>query len=160
MVAGNAGPMTFTGTCTCTGEVAVIDPGPDHPDRIAALLATLRGETITCHLHAQRSFLGSPRAKGRDGSEDRWLRATSFSAPNNWQCGLCRQRFRLRAGCDPARRQCDREEKFLASLCRDGRPRDKPSSLRLAARKRAVFARSFHDLVDRCRDTPDGAMRP
>jgi glyoxylase-like metal-dependent hydrolase (beta-lactamase superfamily II) len=62
MVAGNAGPMTFTGTCTYvvgTGEVAVIDPGPDRPDHIAALLAALRGETITTilvtHTHKDHS---------------------------------------------------------------------------------------------------------
>jgi hypothetical protein len=46
MVAGNSGPMTFTGTCTYvigTGKVAIIDPGPDRTDHINALLAALRG---------------------------------------------------------------------------------------------------------------------
>ncbi|MGH6852281.1 MAG: MBL fold metallo-hydrolase, partial [Methylocella sp.] len=59
---GNAGPMTFTGTCTYvlgTGAVAVIDPGPDRPDHIAALLAALRGQTITMivvtHTHKDHS---------------------------------------------------------------------------------------------------------
>ena len=54
MVAGNAGPMTFTGTCTYvvgTGEVAV------RP--YSALLAALRGETVTTilvsHTHIDRS---------------------------------------------------------------------------------------------------------
>jgi glyoxylase-like metal-dependent hydrolase (beta-lactamase superfamily II) len=49
MVAGNAGPMTFAGTCTYvvgTGNVAIIDPGPDKKDHIAALLEALRHETI------------------------------------------------------------------------------------------------------------------
>lgn len=62
MVAGNSGPMTFTGTCTYvvgTGEVAIIDPGPDGPDHIAALLAALRGETIATilvtHTHKDHS---------------------------------------------------------------------------------------------------------
>jgi glyoxylase-like metal-dependent hydrolase (beta-lactamase superfamily II) len=62
MVAGNAGPMTFTGTCTYvvgTGEVAIIDPGPDLPDHMIALLAALRGETITAivvtHTHKDHS---------------------------------------------------------------------------------------------------------
>lgn len=62
MVAGNAGPMTFTGTCTYvvgTGEVVVIDPGPDKKDHMTALLKALRGETITSilvtHTHKDHS---------------------------------------------------------------------------------------------------------
>jgi len=62
MVAGNAGPMTFTGTCTYvvgTGHVAVVDPGPEAYDHIAALLEALRGETITAilvtHTHKDHS---------------------------------------------------------------------------------------------------------
>lgn len=50
MVAGNPGPMTFTGTCTYVvgrGEVAVIDPGPDLPQHVAALLHALRHETVS-----------------------------------------------------------------------------------------------------------------
>ena len=62
MVAGNAGPMTFTGTCTYvvgSGQVAVIDPGPDKQEHIAALLDALRGESITTiivtHTHRDHS---------------------------------------------------------------------------------------------------------
>lgn len=50
MVAGNPGPMTFTGTCTYVvghGEVAIIDPGPDLPGHVAALLDALRHETVS-----------------------------------------------------------------------------------------------------------------
>lgn len=53
MVAGNAGPMTFTGTCTYvvgTGRVAVVDPGPEANGHIDMLLEALRGETITAVL--------------------------------------------------------------------------------------------------------------
>lgn len=34
IIAGNSGPMTFTGTCSYIvgrGTVAIIDPGPDDP---------------------------------------------------------------------------------------------------------------------------------
>ncbi len=62
MVAGNAGPMTFTGTCTYvigTGRVAVVDPGPEATGHIAALVEALRGETITAilvtHTHKDHS---------------------------------------------------------------------------------------------------------
>lgn len=62
MVAGNAGPMTFTGTCAYVvgnGRVAIIDPGPDEAAHIAALLDALRGETIiailTTHTHRDHS---------------------------------------------------------------------------------------------------------
>jgi glyoxylase-like metal-dependent hydrolase (beta-lactamase superfamily II) len=62
MAAGNPGPMTFTGTCTYvvgTGEVAVIDPGPDRKEHIDALLEALRGEAIAAilvtHTHKDHS---------------------------------------------------------------------------------------------------------
>ncbi|MCI0598128.1 MAG: MBL fold metallo-hydrolase [Beijerinckiaceae bacterium] len=62
MVAGNPGPMTFTGTCSYVvghGEVAVIDPGPENPEHVAALLAALAGETVTAilvtHTHKDHS---------------------------------------------------------------------------------------------------------
>jgi glyoxylase-like metal-dependent hydrolase (beta-lactamase superfamily II) len=50
VVANNPGPFTFTGTVTHIvgrGEVAVLDPGPDDGDHIAALLAATAGETIS-----------------------------------------------------------------------------------------------------------------
>jgi len=57
-------------------------------------------------------------------------------------------------------RRCDRGQKFLAHLRRDARPRDEPSSLRLAARKRAYFS---GDHVMACRPLSwcprNGAMR-
>jgi glyoxylase-like metal-dependent hydrolase (beta-lactamase superfamily II) len=62
LVAPNPGPMTFTGTCTYvvgTGEVAVIDPGPDHPGHIETLLRALGGERIrhilVTHTHLDHS---------------------------------------------------------------------------------------------------------
>jgi glyoxylase-like metal-dependent hydrolase (beta-lactamase superfamily II) len=80
MVASNAGPMTFTGTCTYvigTGKVVVIDPGPDQQDHISALLAALRRETITaiCVTHTHKDHSASARAQGGDGSKDCWLPA-------------------------------------------------------------------------------------
>lgn len=49
VIARNPGPFTFTGTGTYIvghGEVAVIDPGPDLPEHLAALTAALQGETV------------------------------------------------------------------------------------------------------------------
>ena len=62
MVAGNAGPFTFTGTCTYVvghGAVSVIDPGPDDRLHIERLLAALANETIgqilVTHTHRDHS---------------------------------------------------------------------------------------------------------
>ena len=62
MLADNPGPMTFTGTCTYVvghGEVAVIDPGPDLPQHVAALLQALRHESVShilvTHTHRDHS---------------------------------------------------------------------------------------------------------
>jgi glyoxylase-like metal-dependent hydrolase (beta-lactamase superfamily II) len=62
IVAGNPGPYTFTGTCSYIvgrGQVAVIDPGPDLPGHVAALLDAVRHETVTdivvSHTHRDHS---------------------------------------------------------------------------------------------------------
>ncbi len=62
VVAGNAGPFTFTGTCSYIvgeGQVAIVDPGPDLPEHVAALLDAVRGETVThivvSHTHRDHS---------------------------------------------------------------------------------------------------------
>ncbi|GGK29909.1 MBL fold metallo-hydrolase [Salinarimonas ramus] len=62
VLAGNAGPVTFTGTCSYVvgnGEVAIVDPGPDDPAHLDALLAATAGERIThlvvTHTHRDHS---------------------------------------------------------------------------------------------------------
>ena len=50
IIARNPGPFTFRGTGTYVvgeGKVAVIDPGPDLPEHIEALLMDLAGEEVT-----------------------------------------------------------------------------------------------------------------
>jgi len=62
IVAGNAGPFTFTGTGTYIvgrGQVAVIDPGPRDERHIAAVTAALAGEEVShilvSHTHKDHS---------------------------------------------------------------------------------------------------------
>jgi glyoxylase-like metal-dependent hydrolase (beta-lactamase superfamily II) len=62
VVAGNKGPFTFTGTCSYIvgqGTVAIVDPGPDRPEHVAALLDAVRGETVShivvSHTHIDHS---------------------------------------------------------------------------------------------------------
>jgi glyoxylase-like metal-dependent hydrolase (beta-lactamase superfamily II) len=65
IVAENPGPFTFHGTGTYVvgrGNVAVIDPGPDLPEHVAALLAALAGETVTHILVTHTHYDHSPAA--------------------------------------------------------------------------------------------------
>lgn len=62
VLAPNPGPFTFTGTCTYIvgrGEVGIVDPGPDNPSHLAAVLDAVRGETVThiflTHTHRDHS---------------------------------------------------------------------------------------------------------
>lgn len=62
IVAPNPGPFTYHGTGTYvigSGRVAVVDPGPDLPEHVDALLAALAGERIThllvTHTHSDHS---------------------------------------------------------------------------------------------------------
>ncbi len=66
IVARNPSPFTFKGTGTYVigeGEVAVIDPGPELEEHVAALLSGLAGEAVTHILitHTHRDH--SPAAK-------------------------------------------------------------------------------------------------
>lgn len=62
LVAPNAGPFTFTGTCTYivgTDCVAVIDPGPEDAKHHAALMTALAGRAVSAilvsHTHRDHS---------------------------------------------------------------------------------------------------------
>ena len=62
ILANNPSPFTFKGTLSYIvgrGQVAIIDPGPDDPAHIAALLDAVRGETVThifvTHTHRDHS---------------------------------------------------------------------------------------------------------
>src|SRR5262249_6611863 len=62
ILAPNPGPFTFLGTGTYVvghGQVAVIDPGPELPDHIDALVDALAGERIAhilvTHTHIDHS---------------------------------------------------------------------------------------------------------
>ncbi len=65
LTAPNPSPMTFRGTNTYLlgeGEVAVIDPGPDHAGHLAAILGTLApgeriGAILVTHSHRDHSPL-------------------------------------------------------------------------------------------------------
>ncbi|MDQ0512419.1 MBL fold metallo-hydrolase [Ancylobacter amanitiformis] len=67
VLAPNPGPFTFTGTCSYIvgeGEVAIIDPGPDDPVHVAALMEAVRGERVTHILltHTHRDHSGALEA--------------------------------------------------------------------------------------------------
>jgi glyoxylase-like metal-dependent hydrolase (beta-lactamase superfamily II) len=69
LLANNPGPFTYLGTGTYIvghGEVAVIDPGPDMPEHLQAILAAIQGERVRAilvtHNHADHSPLADPLA--------------------------------------------------------------------------------------------------
>ena len=67
VLAANPSPFTFTGTQTYlvgTAEIAVIDPGPDLPEHVDAILGATQGETIAAILctHTHRDHSPASRA--------------------------------------------------------------------------------------------------
>ena len=69
VIADNPGPFTYLGTGTYivgAGEVAVIDPGPDMADHLAAIRAATAGERVShilvTHHHLDHSPLARPLA--------------------------------------------------------------------------------------------------
>ncbi len=75
VLAKNPSPFTYTGTGTYiigTGTVAVIDPGPDDPAHIAALIEAVAGETVShiviTHTHRDHSP-AAPALKAATGAQ-------------------------------------------------------------------------------------------
>ena len=67
VIANNPSAFTYVGTGTYIvgrGEVAVIDPGPDDPAHLAAILAAVAGERVAqiliTHHHSDHSPLARP----------------------------------------------------------------------------------------------------
>ena len=74
LLCDNPSPFTFKGTVSYIvgrGEVAIIDPGPDDPRHIAALLDAVRNESVThvfvTHTHVDHSP-GAARVKEATGA--------------------------------------------------------------------------------------------
>src|SRR5579885_2031953 len=74
VLANNPGPFTFKGTMSYIlgrGRVAIIDPGPNDPAHIQALLDAVRGETVThifvTHTHRDHSP-AAPAVKSATGA--------------------------------------------------------------------------------------------
>ena len=74
LVAPNASPFTFNGTCTyIVGEakVAIVDPGPDDDAHLAALLAAVDGQQVEAilitHTHRDHSP-GAVKLKAATGA--------------------------------------------------------------------------------------------
>lgn len=74
VIANNPGPFTYTGSGTYivgAKEVAIIDPGPDDPAHIDALVAATQGERVThilvTHTHRDHSG-GAARLKTATGA--------------------------------------------------------------------------------------------
>lgn len=75
VLANNAGPFTFKGTMSYIigrGKVAIVDPGPDDPKHLDALLNAVRGETVThilvTHTHRDHSP-GAARIEAETGAK-------------------------------------------------------------------------------------------
>lgn len=74
LLCDNPSPFTFKGTVSYIigeGTVAIVDPGPDDPAHIKALLDAVRGETVThifvTHTHRDHSP-GVPAVKAATGA--------------------------------------------------------------------------------------------
>jgi glyoxylase-like metal-dependent hydrolase (beta-lactamase superfamily II) len=92
LVAPNASPFTFNGTCTyIVGEakVAIVDPGPDDDAHLSALLAAIDGEHVETilitHTHRDHS-VGAKKLRAATGA--RILGAAPFMPRGDGSAGL------------------------------------------------------------------------
>jgi glyoxylase-like metal-dependent hydrolase (beta-lactamase superfamily II) len=92
LIAPNASPLTFNGTCTyIIGEsaVAVVDPGPGDKSHLAAILSATKGERIDAilvtHTHRDHSALANEL---RRTSGARVVGAAPFQPPNDDAGGI------------------------------------------------------------------------
>ena len=92
LVAPNASPFTFNGTCTYIvgqGRVAIVDPGPDDDLHLSALLAAVDGERVETILitHTHRDHVGGLKNL-RSATGARVVGAAPFVAQGDGSTGL------------------------------------------------------------------------
>jgi glyoxylase-like metal-dependent hydrolase (beta-lactamase superfamily II) len=92
VIAPNASPYTFNGTCTYIvgeGEVAIIDPGPAGQSHLQALLTAVEGERVETILvtHTHRDHSAGAR-KLRDATGARLAGAAPFAPLGEGAGGL------------------------------------------------------------------------
>jgi glyoxylase-like metal-dependent hydrolase (beta-lactamase superfamily II) len=92
LVAPNASPFTFNGTCTYIvgeGAVSVVDPGPDDDSHLSALIAAVEGERVetilVTHTHRDHSA-GVKRLRAATGA--RVVGAAPFTPRGDATAGL------------------------------------------------------------------------
>jgi glyoxylase-like metal-dependent hydrolase (beta-lactamase superfamily II) len=92
LVAPNASPFTFNGTCTYIvgqGRVAIVDPGPDDDSHLSALLAAVDGERVETilitHTHRDHS-VGANKLRAATGA--RVVGAAPFTPRGDGSAGL------------------------------------------------------------------------
>jgi glyoxylase-like metal-dependent hydrolase (beta-lactamase superfamily II) len=92
LVAPNASPFTFNGTCTYIvgqGEVAIVDPGPNDDSHLSALLAAVDGERVDAilvtHTHRDHS-VGVKKLRAATGA--RVVGAAPFTPRGDGSIGL------------------------------------------------------------------------
>jgi glyoxylase-like metal-dependent hydrolase (beta-lactamase superfamily II) len=92
LVAPNASPFTFNGTCTYIvgqDKVAIIDPGPDDDLHLSALLAAVEGEQVETilitHTHRDHS-VGARKLRAATGAQV--VGAAPFTPRGNGATGL------------------------------------------------------------------------
>jgi glyoxylase-like metal-dependent hydrolase (beta-lactamase superfamily II) len=92
LIAPNASPFTFNGTCTYIvgeGEVAVVDPGPGDDSHLSAIFAAVEGERIetilVTHTHRDHSLLAG---RLREATGARVVGAAPFQPKGDGTGGL------------------------------------------------------------------------
>ena len=92
LVAPNASPFTFNGTCSYIvgqGKVAIVDPGPDDDAHLASLLAAVDGEQVetilVTHTHRDHS-VGAKKLRAATGAPV--VGAAPFMARGDGSAGL------------------------------------------------------------------------
>lgn len=92
LIAPNASPFTFNGTCTYIvghGRVAIVDPGPEDEAHFSAILAAVQGEKVetilVTHTHRDHSP-GAARLRAATGA--RVVGAAPFVATGDGTEGL------------------------------------------------------------------------
>jgi glyoxylase-like metal-dependent hydrolase (beta-lactamase superfamily II) len=92
VVAPNASPFTFNGTCTYIvghGEVAIVDPGPGDDSHLSALLAAVDGERVDAilvtHTHRDHS-VGVNKLRAATGAQV--IGAAPFTPRGDGSTGL------------------------------------------------------------------------